>query len=244
MNAIHVWITSLLPLSVAISAWGVIAGITAMGIYAITSNQAAISELKVETRNLRRKMMNPSLDDYTEFIALAKKNLKVSLTFLGKVIGPALLSAIPILLIVVWLGIYHSYALPEDQKTVSVTVFPVDPNIQIAPTELVYMNSDGNSVRPRHLGKVLLRSNERIVYSGNPFEPPVPVIAKRKWWNLFLKSEAGYLIPGAPFREIHLDFQRKLVLEGVPAWVAGWELIFFLSLTVTALAVKCIFRIH
>ena len=108
LNGINAWITSLLPLSVVISLWGVIAGISAMAIYAFTSNQTAISELKLETRNLRRKMMDPSLDDYKEFTRLAKKNLKVSLTFLGKVIGPVLLSTIPILLIAVWLSVYNS----------------------------------------------------------------------------------------------------------------------------------------
>ena len=203
-----------------------------MGIYTVASNQAAISTLKTETRDLRRQMLDPLLEDRSEFAELGKKNLKVSLTLLGKVIFPAFLSALPVLLMVVWLDTFHGYALPGDHKAVSLTVVPAESDIKIFPSELVRHKAGGgisilHQTRPNEIS---IYADEKLGYVGNPFAPPVPVIAKEKWWNLLLAEEAGYLTPDAPIQEIRLDFPKKHVLERMPGWAAGRELPFFISL--------------
>lgn len=83
--------------------WGFSAGVMGLFIYAAASNQAAIGELKREARRCRRKLLDPTLDD-AEFARLARLNLKVSLLLLARVTGPALLSALPILIIAIWMN--------------------------------------------------------------------------------------------------------------------------------------------
>lgn len=244
-NIIHMWLEVRLPLIGCIAIWGVIAGLAAMTIYTTVANQAVISKLKTEIRNIRGQMLDPSLESYSEYTILAKNNLTVSLTLLGTTIGPALLSAVPVLLLAVWLDTYHGYILPEKQNPVSLTVIPDDKNIRIYPSELAYANADSIILVQPSIpsGKISLHADGQLAYSGNPFSPPVPVITKEKWWNFLLAGKAGYVISVAPIEEIHMNFPRKRIVEGWPGWAAGWELTFFFSVIMTALALKIIFRI-
>lgn len=111
INGVDEVFASFLPLVWRISLWGLFAGFAAMAIYAFASNQKAISDLKKENKELRSRML--SVESRSEYTALAGKNLKASVRLLGRVIVPALLSALPVLVIAGWLDAYHADALPE-----------------------------------------------------------------------------------------------------------------------------------
>lgn len=93
---------SFLPLVLRVCMWGALAGGITMAVYMATSPQVLIYCLKQRTADLRRRMMDPDLES-AAFWSLSAENLRVSLALLGRVTGPALLSALPVLLLAAWI---------------------------------------------------------------------------------------------------------------------------------------------
>ena len=235
-----------MPLVGRIAIWGTVAGILAMAIYRLASDQAAIRALKEETRILRRKMLDPSLETRKEFAILARQNLRASLGLLRKVLLPAFLSVLPVALIMLWLNTYHGYAIPKDASLLPVTIVPAGTNVDIYPAGLVQESAQGILVIPPkdRSEEISFFADGQIIYSGALFSAPVPVISKKKWWNLVLGNRAGYITSSSSIEEIHFAFPRNRLFEGFPSWVAGWELTFFLSAMFSGLVVKYFYGIH
>jgi len=218
-----------------------------MGLYVSVSNQKAISALKINARQLSRRMMDPSLEKYSEFLALAKKNIGVSLKLLRIVMGPVFIAALPVLVTAAWMDTFHGYSLPGKGQTVAIAVFPADAQLNIYPPEMVQGKEEGRILTlppPKPSDQISFYVNKRLVYKGEVFTKPVPVIAKEKWWNLILASRAGYLAHESPIEEIHFNFPRQLMHDGLPGWAGGWEWTFFLSILIVSLPIKIIFNIH
>jgi len=218
-----------------------------MLIYGLASNQESISSLTKEINEHRRKMLYSSVQTYSEYAVLARKNLKVSVARLGKVIGPALLSALPVLVIAGWLEAYHGYALPEGSKMVALTFFPpISGSVKISPPELVRSERGVLMIASPVVHPITFSfsANGKDVYSGDPFLAPTPVIEKKGWLNLILPTGAGYIYPGSPIDEIRFDLPRKLFFKGFPLWLSGWEFPYFFSVLVATLTTKLLFKIH
>ena len=185
-NAIDAWLGLLLPLIARISVWGITAGTIAMGIYVIISDQAAISNCKLEIRSLRKDMMDTSIDTYSEYSQIALQNLKTSLALLGKVIVPTMLSALPVLLIALWLDSHDNYTISGEQYTVPVKIVPNNKNVRIYPQNLERYIDNGIALRipPTPSEEITFKIDDYIVYSGKLFWKPTPVLSKKKWWNI------------------------------------------------------------
>ncbi len=235
----------ILPLLIRISIYGGIAGALAMGIYALASNQTIISHFKSESRRLRKQMLDPDLE-HNVFLELTKKNLKVSFALLGRVTGPGLISALPVLLIAVWLQTFFSYALPEKRDKIFVTMSPNHSGLSIMTQAGIFQKEQDTLwiVPSSDSEQIEVRINGDSIYSGSPFTPLTSVISKRKWWHVLLDSEIGYLADEAPIEVLRLELPRKRVLPGVPLWAAGWEWPFFICVLLSSLSIKLIFRLE
>jgi len=247
INVVDGLLASFLPLVLRVSFWGLLAGVAAMAVYVLVSNQTAIGTLKKEIKEYRRRMSASSADSDSEYVALAGKNLKASVALLGKVIVPALLSALPVLVIAGWMDAYHAYTLPEGPGAVAVTFVPaVTGGVEISPPELGRVDRGVVMLVPRQarLTEISISADGKTIYSGDPFRAPVPVIAKKGWLNLILPSAVGYVNSTSPVEEIHLDLPRKQFFPALPSWASGWEPPYFFSVMVAALAIKLAFKIH
>jgi hypothetical protein len=245
INSLDVALASFLPLLSRVSLWGLLSGAAATALYAFASNQKAISTLKQEIRELRRRLL--AAESQSEYAALAGKNLQVSITLLGKVIVPALLSALPVVVIAGWMDTYHAYILPESPKTVALSFVPATiGTVEISPPEIVRIAKGLVTIAlPQiHPAIVSFSANGKAIYSGDPFMTPVPVIAKKSWLNWILPSSAGYVHPDSPVEEIHLDLPRRCFFKNLPSWASGWEVPYFFSVLVAALAIKLVLKIH
>jgi len=245
LNVLDGWLSGWLPDLARICIWGIVSGCAAMLLYYATSNQAAITSLKKETRDLRNRMLKDDLQ-YSEVMRLAKNNLSTSIRLLGKVLTPSLLASAPVLVPVLWLATYQSYGLPPAGESVNVTVTPHTSNLQFAPSDrFAYIGDDIRFLAAPDVGPVSIMGGARLVYQGDPTDPPSPVLYKRHWWNSILKNPVGYIDPDSVVHEIRWDFPRKrLMAEGVPGWAATWEVPFFLFVFVAAIVLKVVLRIQ
>lgn len=97
MNIVNGWLGSLFPFVFRLMMWGALASILSIMIYARLSPQTSIKRLKEKIRGLQREMLGLDLD----FLHLSKENLKTSLRLFAAVLGPGLVSVLPVLILTV-----------------------------------------------------------------------------------------------------------------------------------------------
>lgn len=85
-------------LALGILALGGFAGVVTMWVYQRASNQEKIVAIKAQAKSVRQSMMNPETEE-SEFRRLMRENLRLSFSLLTKVMGPSLLSSVPVLLV-------------------------------------------------------------------------------------------------------------------------------------------------
>lgn len=241
---INGWLLAWMPGVIRIVVWGAISGCAAMLLFLVSSDQAGIVELKGRTRELQRRMLGANIN-HSEVMKLARSNLVISFRLLGKVGLPSLLASLPVLLAILWLSAFDTYALPPDGETVRVDVIPGKPDLTFLP-KAAFVDEAGTVqyVVGAVIGPVQVLNGDRMLYSGDPANPPVGTVRKEEWWNVLLGSVAGYIQEDASVDELHWNFPRKSFISGAPEWLSTWEFPFFLSLLVVALGMKIGLRIH
>jgi hypothetical protein len=233
------------PLVIRLILWGAASGIIAIVIYAKIAPQKRIAKLKKNSRCLRKELKNLDLE-FKDFYSLSIRNLKNSLEQLFLVIGPAIASAIPVLIVAIWLHLYFGYASPQElSKELFLTNdFPANLELNYE-GEATTGTEEKNEIKAiSKLRKLVLTADGSIIYAGNPFSPPTDVLYKRKWWNSIIENPNGYLDQNSPVDNIGLNIPKNTVLKGVPDWASGWEIPYFLSSFVFAIAIKLKFRIQ
>jgi hypothetical protein len=246
ISRVDLALAAFLSLGFRLCIWGLVAGGAAMAIYVLASHQQAIANLKSEIKELQNRLWSAA-EIHSDYAALAAKNIKASLKLLAIVVLPALLSAVPVLVIAGWVDAHHSYTLPPPAGTVPLTFVPnLTGLVKISPPELVRREPGALKITwPRsHHARITFTANGQALYSGELFETPVPVIAKKNWLNIVFPSLAGYVNPSSPIDEIHLELPRKRIFYEVPLWASGWEFPYFLGVCVAGLALKLALKIQ
>jgi len=245
LNGLDGWLADWLPLWARVVAFGLICGALSMGIYWLLSNQARTRAVSAELREIRRKLFAADLDE-AEFARLNKRNLALSFGHLGRTLGPSLVAALPFLLFAVWLAHYHAVQWPPAGETISIRLVPPAEEARGGPEPVFRSTGAGLTlvVQPDMTDQAIrLTAGDGVIYEGTPGLPLGGALFKRQWWNLLLENDAGYLDPNAPVDEVFFAMPPVHVVEGLPAWLSGWEALFILSVFLSALALKVIFRI-
>jgi hypothetical protein len=245
LNLVDGWIAGMLPLSVRLSILGVLSGILSITIYAKISPQASIAKMKRNIRRLQREMLNVDLV-FADFWRLSRENLKTSLRLFIIVLGPALVSALPVIFLAIWIHTCLAYEAPPKSDDLVVTT--EDRNIELRLLRDTNLDEiRHNEIRNHYTANseaIVVMADNKVIYSGTPLSPPTPVIYKRRWWNVLLNSPAGYVVSDAPIDSIRLNIYKKQVVKWMPNWAAGWELPFFTFVFLAALGIKLGFRIE
>ena len=245
LNLVDGWLASLLPLAVRLAIWGALAGSLSMIIYAKLSPQASIAKMKTKTRSLQRAMLNMDLV-FADFMRLSKENLKTSLRLFFTVLGPAVVSAIPVILLAIWIHTCLAYEAPPTPDDLEVMTEGRSIELQLLNyNELNEISK--NEIQARNFAvseEIVIKIDNKVIYSGNPLSPPMPVIHKRRWWNVILDSPAGYIVKDAPIDSMKLNISRKQIIKWMPGWASGWEVPFFIFVLIANLGIKYGFRIE
>jgi hypothetical protein len=240
LNIVDGWLAGLLPLSIRLSIWGALAGIVSITIYAKLSPQASIAKLKKNTRRLQREMLSIDLE-FADFLSLSKENLKTSFRLFFTVLGPALVSAIPVIFLALWIHTCLAYEAPQETDDLVVTT--QDKNIKLH----LFAKTNEDEICKHNLENskaIMVMADGKVIYSGTPLSPPTSVIHKKQWWNFLLSNPAGYIVDDAPIDNIRLNISRKQIIKWMPNWAAGWEIPFFVFVLIAAFGIKLGFRIE
>lgn len=86
-----------LPQMVRLVLWASVSGVLSMLLYAISSPQRRLAELKSQTADLNRQLVAYD-GDFNGAMTLTQQNLRLSFHRLGLAVGPSLLAGAPVLL--------------------------------------------------------------------------------------------------------------------------------------------------
>jgi hypothetical protein len=222
-------VSGVLPAPVSIAAWAALAGIVCLEVYRVTSPQKRISRIKQEAKAAQQELS--SYDGEMDGVwPLMKTMLSLSLKRVGIVIPATLLSAYPVVALLVWMSGAYGYVFPARGEQVAVDV--------AAPLEGRWLESGIGE--PPH---VQARQPGGAVVLELPLIAAVPILHKRQWWNWLMENPAGYVPDEAPVDALRIDLSRRELHAIGPSWMRGWEVIFLPVLFVAALTYKIVRRI-
>ncbi|MBS1261703.1 MAG: hypothetical protein MAG453_01032 [Calditrichaeota bacterium] len=244
LSALDGLLAGAFSLPVRIILWGVVSGAATIALYRLVSKQGRIRELKRRLRELRKRMMDPDIER-AEYMRLTKQNLRLALRQLYLTLLPTLVGGLPILLVIVWLSVYHGFIPPAPGERVAIMVEPDGVPLEVIPADHYYNDGDRRFlVRPERARELEIRAGGETIYAGNPFAAPLDVLHKRQGWNWLLPNPNGYIDEAAPVQRIRFDLTRTRLFDSSPEWLGAWELWFVVAVFVTTLTLKLVFRIE
>lgn len=220
----------LLPPLARILLWALLAALLTMELYRLLSPQERLATIKRQSREARQRL-NAYAGTFAEAGPLINRVLTLALRHIRLVVPATLGTALPLLVLVVYLHTTYSYRFPEPGETAAITV-----------SEPGYR---GHWQTPRTgEGRALVTDRSGAVVVDVAPRAPVPELAKWQYWNLLLGNPAGYLPAGAPIDHLMMQLPRRELLSSGPDWLRGWAPGFFLSMFLFALTFKMVRRIE
>lgn len=240
-DPIDALLATFLPDAARLVLWGILAGTSAMALYALFSDQAGIRAQKAAMRELQGQL-RAAQDDFALTMRLSRANLAASMRLLGKVTLPAVLSSLPPVFLLIWVAETFAVAPPRPGAEVPVTLVPA--TAEITPRPAPAWSPARDRVTWPAEGELGVADAQGPVWSApaDARRPPVAV-HQPVWWNWLYGNTAGYLRPGSAIEEIRFAQQPRDVLGFGPGWLRGWEVVFFASLVIASLSLKRFARI-
>lgn len=231
---------------IRLALWGALSGAAAMLCYRLLSRQESIRTQKAKVKETRRALSAAGDAEPDEAVRLALTNVGEAFRLLAMVIVPSLLSAIPVILVLFWLGNVYAYETSDEGDVVDVEIEPPLGSVEIRMDSKSALESDSGRFDLTYLRDEALTVSVAgdVVYEGKVDSPPVPVVHKHRWWNYLVGNPAGYLPPDSPIEAIRFHWDRALYVQFLPRWMSTWEFTYFLSLFVAALLLKFRLRIE
>lgn len=227
-----------LPDAVRLVLWGALSAAAAMALYRRLSGQERIKALQAEARGLRQRLMQT--DDAAEAARLAGENLKLSMRTLGTVTGPAMLSGLPVILVLAWVSASFATSAPAPGSAVPLTSEP--PSVTVTGSPPV-AGGEAALAWPGPGGTIALADPTGTIFEAPAPDPPPWILHKKRWWNLLLGNPAGYLADGAAADAVYLAVPDREVLAVGPGWMRGWAFTYLVSLLIVSLLIKFTFKI-
>lgn len=77
-----------------------------------------------------------------------------------------------------------------------------------------------------------------------PLEYDIPVIHKKRWWNLLIANPLGYLPKDGKTDVIHINLPEAVIIESGPNWIHGWMFSFFITFLLSSMVFKHLLRLN
>lgn len=220
-----------LPAVVRLVIWATLGAVASLELYRLVAPQARLRGVKQSLRQAQLAVANFD-GEFAEGSLLVRRMLRLALQRVWMVFPATLIASLPLLLLILWLAITFGSSYPAPGTSVAVE----------APGALTgrWIEADAGNRRP---GVQVSAPSGEVVARVN-LDAPIPIIAKRRWWNIIIGNPAGYLPDDAPFDAVAIGLPRQEYLKSGPAWLRGWEAIFLPSLVLSALGYKFLRRIE
>ena len=223
--------------------WGILAGWVTMLVYRYLSNQEKIGALKTRQKTQQKNIAEFD-GEFSELLPLIRQTLALGFRQLGHALGPALLATVPVLFIVIWVAGEYGYSSPKAGSEVLLRVEPASNEITWSLSTQVRHLDDGWLVNWPSQGQSLTMEEGSQTLLGLPMDHDIPVIHKKRWWNLLMANPLGYLPPEAKTDVIHIELPEVVIINQGPNWMRGWMFSFFTSFLLASIGFKRLLRVN
>jgi len=235
------WI-SFLPETLRIILWASVGAAVSMYLYLKLSAQDKIGTIKSDSVAARKALSSYEGAEFDEMMPLATRVLSLSGKHFIAVLGPAVLSSLPALALIVWASNQFGIVAPAAGTPVAVSVYP-ETAIVWSPKEAASSGETGTLVAWPESGAVVTASSDAgelfVIGAGL-----APVIHKKAWWNNLIGNPAGYLADDSSIELVEIDMTYREFLPFGPDWLREWAGLFFIALLVVSIGIKVVFKIH
>ena len=242
LGAIDSVLALALPPLLRLAFWAVFAGWLTMAVYRRFSNQEKIRALKT-----RQKQQQAALADFdgefAQLLPLVRGALALGFRQLGVSLGPALLATLPVLFIVIWVAGEYAYEVPAPGSEVIVRAEPSGAGIAWSPATGATEFADGWVIKwPAHGDSLAMNQDGRTLLAL-PAGDTVPVIHKKRWWNLLMANPLGYLPGDVRADIVHIELPAAVFIDAGPDWMRGWMFCFFGIFLLSSIVFKLLMRL-
>ena len=227
--------------------WGIFAGWLTMVVYRVFSDQERIGELKAKQKNQQQDIAEFD-GEFAELMPLIRHTLALGLRQLGLALGPALLATVPVLFIVIWVAGEFGYQTPTAGSEVLLIVEPATNEIHWLPTTDASIiksttNENGWLINwPSKEQSVTMVDDHQPILTL-PLEYDIPVIHKKRWWNLLMANPLGYLPKDGKTDVVHINLPEAVIIDSGPDWIRGWMFSFFMAFLLSSIGFKLLLRL-
>jgi len=236
-----------LPALLRLLIWGILAGWLTMVVYRALSNQKKIAELKTQQKG-QQKMIAEFDGEFAQLLPLIGHTLALGFKQLRYSLGPALLASLPVLLIVIWVAGHFGHVTPAAGSEIVLNIEPANSNIEWSSTINGASNDfkhsgDSWEIKWPAEGQLLTMKDDQQVLLILPLEHNIPIIHKKRWWNVLIANPLGYLPEDGKTDVIHISLPEAVIIGAGPDWIRGWMFSFFMSMLLSSIGFKLLLRI-
>ena len=222
--------------------WGVFAGWLTMVVYGFFSDQGKIGRLKAQQKD-QQKSIAEFDGEFAELLPLIRHTLALGFRQLGLALGPAIVATIPILFIIIWVAGEFGHETPAAGSEVFLTTKPATSDIHWSTTTGVRTSKGGWVINWPSEGKPLTMNDDHQLLLTLPLEHDIPIIHKKRWWNILVANPLGYLPKEGKTDVINIHLPEAVIIASGPAWVRGWMFSFFMAFLLSSIGFKLLLRI-
>src|SRR3546814_4134504 len=139
------WFGLVAPDAVRLAVWSGLGAAASMAIYRVLSPQQRLAEVEGEALAARRAL-DAHEGELTEAWPLIGRTLRLSFERLRIVLWPALVAAVPMIVLMAWLSTSFGHAFPEQDGTIGVRAVPTDLHAVFVPAA-----GDGQEIGRAHV---------------------------------------------------------------------------------------------
>ena len=228
-------VAGVVPDTVRLVLWGVLAGVATMALYARISRQDRLADLKHQSRAARAALAAYD-GDLSGAVDLAKDNLGIALARLRLALVPALVAGLPMLVVAVWMSGSYAYERLADGARIAMVTVADDASGTRATNAVATVTADDG-------GALAVVDGQGVPIVSLAQGRLSDTIHRWQWWNLLIGNPAGYLPADSAVTEVTVALPQARYLPGVPDWMAGWEFLYLLTTTLASLATKLLLRL-
>lgn len=224
--------------------WGCAMGAVSMGLYQLASPQRRLTQSKAKAAELRRQIAEFD-GEFAQLRPVITQSLTHSLKHIGLTLLPAVLASIPLVACVVSIySVYHFRALvPGD--VIAVSVSPDAETIAAAPADSLQKHGDvWDLTWPAATDQVVVFDRAGATLTSLERKPASDVVERFYWLNRLIGNPLGYIPQDSSVDRLEFALPRFEVLAIGPPWLRGWEAPFFVTLILTSILIKVVFRIE
>ena len=224
--------------------WSLVSALISVFIFKKFSQTEQIATLKNEIKSTQ-KALNDHEGEFSELKTLAKRSIVLSLKRMKLTFLPALLSAVPVVFILVFLSHRYDFIEPMPGTMVAYDSVVEGENLsdQLSWTNTTTDQVTGEYFWPEKDQQVQVSAEDGTVLI-NMSDTPVSIVHKKQWWNVLFANPAGYISAEASVEEIHFEHQQQSPGLLFEKFFSSWVWPYFLSTLFFSVLLIVVFKVR